>query len=125
MKESRKGGLTFFGKPMFLMLLQPILAVFPQHNRIRPGLCESQLHRSIEQVKALQFLDRVYCFFRRLIHYECLALSLDVFLSHDLHDIAEGGEDFTQGVDQFWDLHALVQIADLLIPGQCYMNGET
>lgn len=95
------------------MLLQTLLAVFPQHGNIRPCLGKVQVHLLPEELEGLQLiygiLRRVY----RVEHNEGLTSALDTLLRNDLHDGAELDKYLAESLDQGRDLDAVVEVLDL------------
>jgi len=94
--------------------LQLVRTTLPQHRRIAPRLGVVQDHRLLEELEAVDLLDRAPRRLDVVEHDERLALGPQVRLGHDVYNIAELGEDLLERQLHLVDLHPVVQVADLV-----------
>lgn len=99
---------------MLLVCLKSFLAILSLHSSIRSRLREIQAHLLSEQVETLQVVDRILCAIHIVVDDEGLALALETLLRDDVNNRAEFVEEAVERLDQGRDLHALVEVANLL-----------
>jgi len=68
------------------------------------------MHLPVEDVEALQLIDRILRRVDRVVHDEGLAFRFEVLLGHDVNDVAILGEDLAEGVDQDGDLDVFIEV---------------
>lgn len=95
------------------MCLESIVTVLSFHSRIGSCLGELQANVLSEELEALKFIDRRLCTLNRVVHDKSLAFCLQILLRNDIDDVAVFGEHAMEHFDEFGDLCAIIEIADL------------
>lgn len=95
----------------------------PLHCRITSRFGEGQLHRLLEQLETLHFIDCLLGRLDAVKDYECLAFGLQIGLSNNIHDFAILGEEFRESFLQLVDFDTLLEVANIYT--RRYVSGGT
>ena len=95
------------------MRLQLIRTALPENRRITPRLRVIQRHGFLEKLKPIDFLNGIRGRLDIIKHNERLSLGFEVGFRDDVDNRAVFREELCQGLLEFLDFDALLEIADL------------
>lgn len=104
------------------MVLKLLLITAALDSSIGSGLRESELHRLLEELEALDFLDGLGGTVNAVEDDESLALGFQIRLCHNIDNFAIFREELSERFFQLIDLDALFEVTHIYAVEECRVS---